>query len=67
MECGSTRGGDWEDDTKGDMTGKGPHNNNTPFRTPPSFIKDRMAKGGRKGLSIVDLGAPILTFEELRV
>jgi hypothetical protein len=40
-------GGNGEDDTKGDTTGKGPHNNNTPFRTPPSFIKDRMAKGGR--------------------
>ena len=59
-------GGNGEDDTKGDTTGKGPHNNNTSFRTPPSFIKDRMAKGDRKRPSVVDLGTPILTVGELR-
>jgi hypothetical protein len=44
---------------EGDMTGRGSHVNTTPFRTPPPFIKGRMAEGVRNRLSMVDLGASI--------
>jgi hypothetical protein len=38
-------GGNGEDDTKGDTTGKGPHNNNTSFRTPPLSLKTGWQRG----------------------
>ena len=38
-------GGNGEDDTKGDTIGKGPHNNNTSFRTPPLSLKIGWQRG----------------------
>jgi hypothetical protein len=37
-------GGNGEDDTKGDTSGKGPHNNNTSILDPPRLKEER--KGG---------------------
>jgi hypothetical protein len=58
--------GQVENDTEGDTTGVGPFVNTPPFRTPPPRIKDRKARGVRNRLSVVDLGALILTAREMR-
>jgi hypothetical protein len=60
-------GGNGEDDTKGDTSGKGPHNNNTSILDPPPPppIEGRKARGVRNEASAVNLGTPILTVREL--
>jgi hypothetical protein len=51
-----------EDGTGGDTLGGGPHNNTIPFWNPP-LIKGRTKKGVQNHLSVIDLGALILTIE----
>jgi hypothetical protein len=42
-------GGNGEDDTKGDMSGKGPYNNNTSILDPPPRLKaERQGGSGMK-------------------
>jgi hypothetical protein len=50
--------------TEGDTTGRGPHINTTPFRTPPPpSVKSRNAGGLRNETSAIDLGGQILVVQ----